>query len=128
MYSGVPKAGAPDFISTLEVKPPYTTGEPGRTIWQNAMPASASAFCCASAPAIVTGAIAPASVNGVITMIWLRRDISIMPCSIGSSSRSGEEELMMLSSEGSRVICSAEMPRPMRAISMPSRMRARPSE
>ena len=65
----VPKAGAPDFMSTLLVKPPYATGAPGRTSCVKAMPASASAFCCATAPTIVTGAIAPASVNGVITMI-----------------------------------------------------------
>ena len=29
-YSGVPKAGEPDIISTFEVKPPYITGTPGR--------------------------------------------------------------------------------------------------
>ena len=43
------------------------------------MPASASAFCWASAPARVIGAIAPASVNGVITTGWLREAISMMP-------------------------------------------------
>lgn len=52
-------------MSTLEVKPPYITGDPRRTSWVNAIPASASAFCCTTAPATVTGAIAPASVNGV---------------------------------------------------------------
>ncbi|MNT89017.1 hypothetical protein D3C72_2296700 [compost metagenome] len=67
MYSGVPKAGAPVFMSTFEVKPPYMTGAPRRTIWVKAMPQSASAFCCTRAPAIVTGAMAPARVKGVIT-------------------------------------------------------------
>ena len=67
MYSGVPKAGAPDFMSTFEVKPPYTKGEPGRTSCARTSPASASACCWASAPASVTGAMAPASVNGVRT-------------------------------------------------------------
>ncbi len=43
------------------------TGAPRRTIWVKAMPHSASAFCCTRAPAIVTGAMAPASVNGVTT-------------------------------------------------------------
>ena len=128
MYSGVPKAGAPVFMSTLDVKPPYTTGAPGRTICVKAMPASASAFCCARAPAIVTGAIAPASVNGVSMMIWLRDDISMMPCSIGVSSRSGDELLMMENNEGSASICSREMPRAMRAISSPSWLRSLPSE
>ncbi len=71
-YSGVPNAGAPDCMSTFDVNPPYTTGAPGRTTWVNTMPASASAFCWATAPASVTGAIAPDSVNGVITTTWLR--------------------------------------------------------
>ena len=62
-YSGVPKAGEPLFMSTLEVKPPYIIGVPGPTICTNARPASASAFCSVSAPASVTGAMAPARVN-----------------------------------------------------------------
>ena len=66
------------------------------------MPASASAFCWASAPASVTGAIAPASVNGVITTGWLRDAISMMPCNIGVSRRSGELELMTVKIDGSR--------------------------
>ena len=72
--------------------------------------------------------MAPASVNGVTQTIWLRDDISMMPCSIGVSSFSGELVLMMVKSEGSRSSCSAMMPRAMRAISMPSRMRSLPSE
>jgi hypothetical protein len=47
------------------------------------MPASASAFCSTSAPATVTGAMAPASVKGVMQTIWLRADISMMPSSMG---------------------------------------------
>ena len=77
---------------------------------------------------MVTGAMAPASVNGVKMMIWLRADISMMPCSIGVSSLSGEELLITENSEGSRSICSALMPRAMRAISRPSRLRSLPSE
>ena len=34
------------------------------------MPAIASACCCASAPAMVTGLMAPDSVNGVMTLHW----------------------------------------------------------
>ena len=53
------------------------------------MPAKASAFWSTRAPATVTGAIAPARVNGVMTMHWLRADISWMPWSITVSYRSG---------------------------------------
>jgi len=41
-------------------------GAPGRTICASARPASASAWARVRAPAMVTGAIAPASVNGVM--------------------------------------------------------------
>jgi hypothetical protein len=67
MYSGVPKAGAPDFMSTFEVKVPIATGQPGAIHCSSAMAASPSARLSATAPAIVTGAIAPASVKGVTT-------------------------------------------------------------
>ena len=63
MYSGVPKAGAPDFMSTLDVKLPYITGVPGRTACVSVIPSSASACASVKAPAIVIGAMAPASVN-----------------------------------------------------------------
>src|SRR3981081_3039628 len=65
-YSGVPNAGDPDFMSTFDVKLPYTMGAPGRTICARVSPASASACASVSAPAMVTGAIAPASVKGVM--------------------------------------------------------------
>ena len=68
----------------------------------NVMPARASAFCWASAPASVIGAIAPDRVNGVITISWLRDANSIMPCNIGRSRRSGEEELTTVNTDGSR--------------------------
>ena len=126
MYSGVPNAGAPDCMSTLDVKPPYTTGAPGRTTWVSTTPASASAFCCASAPASVTGAIAPASVNGVITTTWLRAENSMMPCSIGVSRRSGELELITVKIDGSRSSVSSSIPRAIRVISRQSRLRCRP--
>ena len=44
------------------------------------MPASASACCSVSAPATVTGAIAPDSVNGVMTETCPARAKSMMPC------------------------------------------------
>src|ERR1700732_5002697 len=64
-YSGVPNAGDPDFMSTFDVKLPYITGAPGRTICDSVSPASASACASVSAPAIVTGALAPPSVQDV---------------------------------------------------------------
>jgi len=69
-YSGVPNAGEPVRMSTFEVKPPMTHGVPGRTSWQSAMIPRDSAVCCTSAPARVTGAMAPMSVKGVITTHW----------------------------------------------------------
>ena len=93
-------------MSTFDVNPPYTTGAPARTICVNAMPASASAFCWATAPASVIGAIAPDSVKGVITITWLRDENSMMPCSIGRSRRNGDDELMTLNADGSR--CSVD--------------------
>ena len=128
MYSGVPNAGAPDCMSTFDVKPPYITGAPGRTTWVRVIPASASAFCSTSAPASVTGAIAPARVNGVMQMTWFRADISRMPWSIGVSSRSGDDELMTVNNDGSRSSVSWSIPRAIRAISMASVIRCRPSE
>jgi hypothetical protein len=63
--------------------------------------------CCATAPARVTGAIAPARVNGVMTTTWLRDEYSIIPCSIGVSRRSGEDELITVKIDGSRSRVSA---------------------
>ena len=95
-YSGVPNAGDPDFMSTFEVKLPYTTGAPGFTICASVRPASASACASVSAPAMVTGAMAPASVNGVMTRICPAAAKSMMPSAIGRSSCSGEFVLMMV--------------------------------
>src|SRR3984957_17016668 len=99
-YSGVPKAGEPDFMSTLEVKLPYTTGAPGRTICDSTVPASASAGASVSAPATVTGAIAPARVNGVMMNTCPAAANSRMPLPIGMSSCSGELGLMMVDTWG----------------------------
>ena len=83
MYSGVPKAGAPDFMSTFEVKVPITQGAPGLMYCASAMAISPSARLCATAPAMVTGAMAPASVKGVTTRPCPRRASRIQPSSIG---------------------------------------------
>ena len=124
----MPKAGAPLFMSTLEVKPPYITGAPGRTICTKARPASASAFCWTRAPARLTGAIAPARVKGVIATGWLRRASSIIPHSIGASYCNGELTLTKVNTLASRSNSDSLRPRMMRVISSPSRMRCRPSE
>ena len=63
--SGVPNAGLPDCMSVLVRKEPYTLGVPGRMSWTRAMPASASAVCCATVPARPMGDMAPAIKKGV---------------------------------------------------------------
>ncbi len=83
MYSGVPKAGAPDFMSTLEVKVPIAQATPGRMHCASATAHSPSASDSATAPAIVTGAIAPASVKGVTISPCPRRASRIQPSIIG---------------------------------------------
>jgi len=72
-------------MSVLERKEPNTTGQPGRTSCASAIPASASAICCASVAATETGDIAPMSRKGVITTAWLARLYSSIALSIRSS-------------------------------------------
>ena len=67
----MPNVGAPDCMDIDDANDPKMTGDPGRTIWQNAMPASASAKVWVAAPATVTGDIAPARMKGVIRHAWL---------------------------------------------------------
>ncbi len=55
-------------MSVFERNEPKTTGQPGRIVCTSAMPASASATCCASVAATETGDIAPMSRNGVTTV------------------------------------------------------------
>jgi hypothetical protein len=58
MYSGVPNAGAPDCMSTFEVKPAVDDRRARVDRLGQDHPGQASAFCSARAPARVTGAIA----------------------------------------------------------------------
>ncbi len=67
----MPKVGAPDCIDIELANEPRTTGAPGRTSWQKVMPPSDSASVWAQTAAAVTGAIAPARMNGVIRVAWL---------------------------------------------------------
>ena len=50
MYSGVPNAGAPVFISTFEVNVPIAQGAPGLTTCKSAIAASPSASDSVTAP------------------------------------------------------------------------------
>ena len=83
--SGVPNAGAPDFMSVEERNEPITTGAPGRTSWSRATPASTSAVCWASAAPIDTGAIAPMSRNGVTITAWFAAENSSIASSMRTS-------------------------------------------
>src|SRR6185295_1842626 len=84
---------------------PKMTGAPGRTIWQNAMPASASASVCVADAATVTGAIAPPRMNGVMSMIWFASAYALAEPSMLKSQDIGEFALArpMITCSRSRV-------------------------
>ena len=113
-------------MSTFEVKVPIMQGTPGRTTWRRAMAASASAIDWTTAPAMVTGAIAPARVKGVTITGWPRRAKRMAPSSIGQSCLSGDEELMLVKSRGALSKVSRSRPEAMRAISITSSTRSEP--
>ena len=69
----MPKVGAPVCIDMDEANDPNTMGAPGLTSWTNAIPASASARVWAATPATVTGAMAPARMNGLIIVACMLR-------------------------------------------------------
>src|SRR5436190_18559042 len=100
--SGVPKLGDPDCMSVLDRNEPNTTGQPGLTSWQSAMPDSASATCWTRVAGIETGDIAPISRNGVITTAWLARLYSTIALSMRSSQRRGELQLISEIDTGAR--------------------------
>ncbi len=125
-FSGVPNAGAPLRRSTFDVNAPYTTAAPGRTSSTSVMPASASAFCCTSAAARLTGVIAPIRVNGVITQGCPCSAIAISPSDIASSKRRGELTEMIVNRQGSSITCSRVRPRESAVISIASITRSRP--
>ena len=66
----MPKVGAPERSDIEERKLPSTTGAPGRASWLKLTPAMPSASAWASAPAVVTGPIAPPRMKGAMTMPW----------------------------------------------------------
>ncbi len=54
-------------------KVPKTTGAPGRHNCVKAMPTEASARICVRVPTVATGDMAPATMNGEMTVAWLER-------------------------------------------------------
>ncbi len=77
-------------------KLPSTTGAPGRTSWTKVIPPSASARVWAQTPAAVTGAIAPARMNGVRSVAWFASAYARAAPSITESQTSGELALIRL--------------------------------
>ena len=63
----MPNVGAPDFKDIDDKKLPKIAGAPGRSNCVSATHTIASAKHCASAPAVVTGPIAPPKIKGTIT-------------------------------------------------------------
>src|SRR5690348_13661282 len=94
--SGVPNVGAPDCIEIELAKEPRTTGAPGRTSWTKAIPPIASASVWAQTPAAVTGAIAPARMNGVSSVAWFASAYARAAPSIVASQTSGLLALIRL--------------------------------
>jgi hypothetical protein len=90
------------------------------------IPASASAFCCTSAAASVTGVIAPINVKGVTTTGCPCAAMVISPSLIASSKRRGELTEMIVSTHGSSTTSSSVSPREIAVISIASNVRWRP--
>ena len=69
--SGVPNVGAPDCIEIELAKIPSTTGAPGRVELHERHPGQGTPPASGRRAAAVTGDIAPARMNGVISVAWL---------------------------------------------------------
>ena len=76
-------------MSIAEKNEPKTTGAPGLVSWTSATPESASAICSARPPATETGAVAPASRNGVTSTGWRAVAHAVSASTISSSQTSG---------------------------------------
>ena len=88
----------------------------------------ASATESTTAPAIVTGAMAPASVNGATTTACPRRTHRKHPSIIGWSCFSGEVELILVYMRGVAWNSSSESPPASFTSSITSSIRSLPSE
>ena len=71
LASGVPKVGAPEFISIDVTNAPNITGAPGFNNWEYATPDKTSAKTWTKVPATDTGDIAPPTIKGEIIQAWL---------------------------------------------------------
>ena len=96
-------------------------GDPGLTSWPKAMPTMASARIWDATAAGVTGAIAPARMNGVKMHAWFSLAYTSAAPSIVPSQVRGEAALM---SEVNTVRPARSPPKAMRAISTESSARS----
>ncbi len=99
---------------------PYRHGVPGRTSCAIATPERASATCCANPPASETGAVAPASRNGVTITGWPASAHASSASAIRTSQTSGLFGFTTPMSAGVSSIA-ARPPWTIAAISIPSR-------
>jgi hypothetical protein len=76
-------------MSVMVETVPYSTGVPGAISWARVRWARISAFCCASNPASVAGAVAPAIASGDIASGWRYSAQRYMPSSWSLSIWSG---------------------------------------
>ncbi len=99
---------------------PYRQGAPGRTLCAIATPLRASATWIASAPATLTGEVAPASRNGVITVGWFSPAVFTSASAIRVSQIRGEFGLMITIVTAASLAASSP-PWAIRAIAIASR-------
>ena len=88
--------GAPVCIDIELANDPKIIGAPGRTTCTKVIPAKASARVWAATPATVTGAMAPARMNGLSMVAWLCWAYTSAAPSMVASQAMGEEALMRL--------------------------------
>ena len=126
----MPNVGAPDCIDIDEANEPRMTGAPGRTSWQKAIPASASASVCVAAPTTVAGLIAPARMNGVISTAWFASAYAFAAPSIVESQTIGEFALAERDDHRVRLeeVGAEEDPRHLDRVLAPARVRDRAHE
>ena len=118
----MPSEGPPLRMSTPEKNEPKKHPTPGRMACAIATPESASATCSESPAATETGAVAPASRNGVIAIGWLASAQAHIASTMRKSQTSGLLGLTTPMIAGSASIA-ARPPREIAASSTPSRAR-----
>ena len=118
----MPSEGPPLRMSTPEKNEPKKHPTPGRTACAIATPESTSATCSDSPAATETGAVAPASRNGVIAIGWLASAQAHIASTMRKSQTSGLLGLTTPMIAGSASIA-ARPPREIATRSTPSRAR-----